>query len=394
MEWTPEKDKKLLELKERKLTYEDIAKEMETTLNSVAKRLQKLRQKPRAERVKGVEEYKYKESHEIMPDGSHKSDKLVWMDDKKKKDANFLLDAHGFDADAWDLTKAENNIWNGYSKQDGIMTLYSSRISAKPKVLKFDWTRLHNLIEQKPSIHVDRISYVGGDRYLVIPLFDLHFGINDCEHYKPTQAKVLNLLDKTYKETLIILGSDLFHHNDHRNRTASGREIEHADMTIAWEEAEKFYSPILHQSLKNSEKVSVMFVKGNHSESLEWAFTKMIKKAFPQLHVDDSFRERKAHLMGRIMIGSTHGDKANLNKIAELFTTEFPLLWAQAKTREVLCGDKHHEEVKDKGGIVVRQFSTRNKTDKYHDDYGYTAAHKRFQVLEYSEEELEHIYIV
>ena len=85
-----------------------------------------------------LEKLKYKSTEEICQDGTHKSDKLLRMDSNQSKDPRFLLEAHGFNADEWELLSAKNNIWNTYSKQDGINTLYSSKIVAKPKIKSFD----------------------------------------------------------------------------------------------------------------------------------------------------------------------------------------------------------------------------------------------------------------
>lgn len=335
----------------------------------------------------------YKEKHEIKPDGSHYSDRLVYMSEEEKKDITFILKAHGYDPETWELTKAESNIWNTNDKVHGIQTLYSSRITVKPKVNGVDWDKLIEVIKTVPAVTVKPKYIPGEEKYLNIPLFDMHFGISDYEHYKTTQAKVLNKLKNGYEEVLLIIGSDLFHHNDHRNRTASGREIEHADMSKAWEDAAKFYEPILHEALKTSGKVTGVFVKGNHSESLEWAFTKYLEARFPQITFNTEFKERKVHMLGNVMIATTHGDKAR-KRLNELFPAEFPLEWSKAKTRELFIGHLHTEEVIDKGGLVQRALSTRNKTDKWHEDNGYTTSHKRFQVFEYSRNEIENIYFV
>lgn len=338
-------------------------------------------------------ETKYKESIEIHTDGSQSSNRLLRMSNEDTKDADYLLRAHGYASNKWEITSAKSNIWNAYSDKSGIMQLYSSKISVKPKQDGIDWDKLIKVIQNTPPVIVE-YGYVpiNGD-YLNVPLFDMHFGINNYEHYKPTQAKVISILSKGHKEALFIIGSDLFHHNDHRNRTASGREIEHADMSKAWEEAAKFYEPLLHEAIRTCRKVTGIFTKGNHSESLEWAFAKYLGARFPQITFDTRFRERKVHMLGNVFVGSTHGDKGK-KRLGELFSTEFPIQWSQAKTREVYTGHEHHETVEDKGGLVFRQLSTRNKVDQYHDDYGYTASHKRFQVFEYSEDELEHIYFV
>src|SRR5699024_1633244 len=98
---------------------------------------------------------------------------------------------------------------------------------------------------------------------------------------------------------------------------------------------------------------------------------------------DDSLKERKVHMLGSNFVGATHGDKKRLQNLAENFATEFPQQWSVAKSRTVMTGHLHHERVIEKGGIILRQLGTRVPTDRYHDENGYTTAHKRFQIHEY-----------
>jgi RNase P protein component len=58
----------------------------------------------------------------------------------------------------WELISARNNIWNVYSKQDGVQTLYSSKIVVKPKVngVSFEEIEKHfdNMLENyNTTIH-------------------------------------------------------------------------------------------------------------------------------------------------------------------------------------------------------------------------------------------------
>lgn len=392
MKWTDEEHNHLIELIKTNGTKWKLVSELMSKRFKKEFRYEQVRARYRMNSDK-QETIEYKEATEILADGSHKSDKLLRMSSEQLKDTAFLLKGHGYDPTKWEIVNAKSSIWNQHNKQDGTITLYSSKITVKPILSGMDWDKLIEVVENVSSVFVKPKYIPGEERYLNIPLYDMHFGISDYNHYLPTQAKVLNVLKNQYKETLFIIGSDLFHHNDHRNRTASGREIEHADMSKAWEDAAKFYEPILHEALKNSGKVTGMFIKGNHSESLEWAFTKYLQARFPQITFDTNFKERKVHMMGDIMIAATHGDKAR-KRLNENFATEFPIEWSQATTRELFIGHLHTEEVIDKGGILQRALSTRNKVDSWHDDHGYTASHKRFQLFEYSRNEIEHIHFV
>ncbi|NIK12859.1 hypothetical protein [Alkalibacillus almallahensis] len=336
----------------------------------------------------------YKETVEINQDGTQTSDKLVELSEMDMKDEEAVLKAHGYDPVEWQISKATSSKWHHHNKQDGTKTLYASKVVVKKQREQFDFDKLIDIVTQTPQVTV-KPKYINHySHYLNIPLFDMHFGVSDYEHYKSTQAKILNLLNRQYKEVLLLIGSDLFHHNDHRNRTASTREIEHADMVEAWQDAITFYDPIIKEAIKRSGKVTAMYIKGNHDESLSWGFIKYLEAKYPHLEVDADFRERKVHMLGNNFVGANHGDKKKEKDLAENFATEFAEQWAKASNRDVFVGHLHSEWVLDKGGVMIRRLPTRNKIDQWHDDHGYTTAHKRFQVYEYTENDLETIYYV
>lgn len=390
--WTPEEDAKLKELSGIG-TYAEIARmltdqfNMEITSEAVRKRTKKLGISTKAPPLD------YKTTTEILADGSHKSDKLLRMSEEQSKDVNYLLEAHGYDIDTWELVSARNNIWNVYSKQDGVQTLYSSKITVKPKQNAFDWDAVIKKIETVQPVEVVP-GYEPSDKYLNIPLFDMHFGIGDYEYYKETQQDIMSLVSAGYKEVLFIIGQDLLHNDDFRGRTSSGREIEKVNMERAWEDAMLFYMPVIELALEKCQTVKVIYSKGNHDESMSWAFVKCLQARYPQVQFDTRFKERKVHMLGYNFIGINHGDKKKEINLTENFSTEFPLEWSRAKTREIFTGHLHAERVIDKSGAVIRRMPTGNETDDWHDDYGYTTAHKRFEVFEYTEDKVLRIHYV
>lgn len=335
----------------------------------------------------------YKETVEILADGSHKSDKLLRMSANEAKDVNYLLEAHGFDKEAWELVTAKNNIWNVHDKINGISTLYSSKITVKPKINGVNWDKL---IEKIENIQPKTIKpkYIEGNDYLNLPLFDMHFGISDYDYYKPTQQRIAGLLEKGYKGVLFIIGQDMLHNDNFKGQTANGTPIDKVDMEKAWDDAWLFYSSLIELALEKCQHVKVMYSRGNHDESMSWAFVKALKVRYPQADIDTKFQERKVHMLGLNFIGINHGDKKKQDNLTENFATEFLHEWAKAKTRTVFTGHLHAERVVDKGGIILRRMPTGNKIDGYHDDHGYTTAHKRFQIHEYSYEEELRIHYV
>lgn len=338
---------------------------------------------------------RYKTTVKRNEDGTVEIDQLIEISKEKLKDDKYILQAHGYDSDKWEITSHKFSMWNHHNKQDGTVTLYASKITVKPKEDKFTLEDLAESFKNIKPININIPKYkIKEKRLLEIPLFDQHFGISDYEYYKSTQTKIHHLIiSKVWEEILFVIGSDMLHHNDHRNRTASGREIQHTDIIQAWEDARKFYEPLIEKSLKQCNKLKIIYKKGNHDESLSWSFVQMLKARFPQAEYDDEFEERKIHTFGKVFIGFTHGDKGK-KKLHNIFPVEFPKEWANAIVREIHTGHFHREDGIDEFGTMVRTLATKNKTDKWHKDNAYVGAHKRFMIFEYSESELESIHYV
>lgn len=312
-------------------------------------------------------------------------EKRVSLDEKIIKDQQILHDV---------------NLGLGYDMKKATV-----QYNAQTKEIEKVWARIdensssiNQLIEAikevKPiQVEIDPIE-VKEKRLLEIPLFDSHFGISDYEYYKPTQSKIMDKLSsRKWEEVLIILGQDLLHTDNFKGQTANGTMIGEIDLVKAWDDAHKFYGPMIEMSIKQAKKIKIIYSPGNHDHSMSWAFVQFIKALYPQVTYDDSLEERKVHTFESIFIGTTHGEK-NRKNLHNIFPVEFPIEWSKAKVRELHFGHYHLEDAKDVYGMMVRTLATRNKTDKWHKDNGYVGAHKRFMLFEYSEDNLESIHYV
>lgn len=340
------------------------------------------------------EEVNYKETTEILADGSHRSDKLVRMSSEQSKDVNYLLSAHGFDSQTWELVNARNNIWNVYSQQDGIQCLYSSKITVKPKVTGFDVDKF--LEKAKSKIQPEYIEHkiTDGQGLLEIPLFDMHFGVNTYDNYLTVRDKILTKIrSRKWDTILIILGQDLLHNNGFDGKTSSGTPIEKVDMDKAWADAFRFYSELIYVAQNSSNNVHCTYSIANHDDSMSWAFTKCLEVKFPDVEFDCSKKVRKAFVWNDVFIGYSHGHKGH-NRLHENFLSDFGRLMACANVVEIHTGHLHTEAAKDKFGVLVRTLSTKGKTDDWHEDNGFVGSHKRFQLFEYYPSELVAIYYI
>lgn len=216
---------------------------------------------------------------------------------------------------------------------------------------------------------------------LEIPLFDQHFPLDDHIGVFVELSRIIE--SKNWEEINVIVGQDLFHNDDMRGRTSSGRPIEKVDMVKAWELARIFFTSVLKLCIEHGQTVKVIYSKGNHDESMAWAFVQMLKAMFPQAEFNDTFDQRKCISWRNCFIGITHGHmkKSSMTDLRGQFTIQFPIEFANATVREIHTGHLHHEEDKDIYGVMVRRLSRNGTDDTWSDDEGYVGSNKRFMIF-------------
>ncbi|ALY08057.1 hypothetical protein BhaS171_00001 [Bacillus phage vB_BhaS-171] len=400
MEWTEELDKKLLSLKDSGMTYEDIAKEMDTTLNSVAKRLQKIRgkNKPLSERVQGAEEFKYNSSHEVMPDGSHKSDKLLWMDDEKKKDVNFLLQAHGYDPEEWELISARNNIWNTNDKENGVQTLYSSTIKAKPRTKVFGTADVKEIVNDlmknyQPPIYKP-LRYDDNGRLLEVNISDLHLnklGYKQGE-YDHNQAKkiffhVINdVMTRTqgmkFEKVLFIWSHDFFNIDNLAKTTTGGTP---QDVSQRYSDMYKMGKRMLIEGidlLRQIAPLETVQVGANHDRLTSYTMSEVLDAWYrndENVTIDNDPLHRKYRRFGKCLIGFSHGDKEK-KRLGKVMPSEARQDWGETLFSEIHAAHLHSEQaVKEENGVIVRYLSSPSGTDTWHFESGYVESIRKTQ---------------
>jgi hypothetical protein len=230
---------------------------------------------------------------------------------------------------------------------------------------------------------------------LEIPLWDTHLGIADAEWYSQTvEETIWHIQSRHWKKILIPIGQDLFHNDDFRGGTSSGKQIEKVDMVKAWEDAKTIFYSLIEEAQRNADEVEIVYIRGNHDESMTWAFTQLLKERYG--NTDDSLDYKKVRTFGRCFIGLTHGNgkKSNARDLRGQFTVRFPVQFASSDVREIHAGHIHHEKEVDEYGVMVRRLCTGNKQDEWSDSEGFEGALKRFMLFDWSETKLSGIYYV
>lgn len=316
-------------------------------------------------------------------DGTQTSTVLMRLKHEPDKSPRTMLELTGYDPDKFDLISSQYKVYEQHSTEDGTQPQYSITVKVKPKS-NISVLELSGIINS--SINQIRLERTSGTskRMLVIPLYDLHFGINSYDKMMPYLDEIITIINNHPFEKIVIeVGGDLLHSDFlATTKTVKGTQLDHVDSKKAWFEATEFVKNVVESSIKNSENTELRAIGGNHDFDIQWCFIEMIKARYPQLTVFNPGTYRQAFTYGKVGIMLAHGDCAKA-KLSQLFANEYQEAWSSSNWREVHTGHFHTEVVKDDGGSIQRQFGTPKPSDGYEIKNGYTMGQKTLKVLEY-----------
>ena len=319
-------------------------------------------------------------------DGTQSSSTILEIMKGQELTPEDILRAHHFDVSKWELVRNTSNFWK--SKPES--TLYQSKVIVRPKT-GIDVSELVGIINKdvKP---IKFANIKSGEHSLVITLADLHFGIMTFSDMRHVLDQLVSLVSKGYKTIDILMLGDTFHSDFvNKSETVNGTMLDEVNMPQAIEDAKSFFYLLIKSCIENSKNTEIKFVGGNHSFSLEYMFTEVLKAMFPQVDIDLNNRYRSAFMLDNVAIMMLHGDVA-VKKAPMLFATEYSKLWGKAKHRFIFSGHYHYEHVKDDSGCVTYQVGTPKKSDNYELKNGYTMANHKQEAFEFTANDLHAVY--
>ncbi len=308
----------------------------------------------------------YKSEQSINKDGTYTSDKLICIKEDELKNPISLLKAHGFDIREWELVSARNNIWNVYSKQDGIQELYSSKIVVKPKEQTIDYDRINewfDKLDRKYSLPVIKTSneYLKGNKCLLIDIADLHLNLQatmfstgneyNCEIAEKlffyVISDILSRVEKyQFNKIIFCIGGDMLNGDNLLGSTTKGTPQD-SDL-LYFDAVEKLYAMTIKATdiLKQKAPVDVIYISGNHDELSGYKLAKFIDAWFrndENVTVDYSPLPRKYVKFGRTLFAFAHD--GNIKTLPRLIADEARKYWSDIDTTEVFLQHLHTEQV-------------------------------------------------
>lgn len=375
MKWTNEDKHKIARLVILGLSDSQIAERMGKTHAAV-----------KHYRQRHATDFKIEDAKEVTTDenGMQTTKVLMRLKHEPDKSPRTMLKLTGYNPDKWDLISSQYKVYEQHSTEDGTIPQYSITVKTRPKS-NVSILELSGIINR--NIKQTRLKRTRSTlkRMLVIPLYDLHFGINNYDNMVPYLDEIRTIIKShPLQKTVIEVGGDLLHSDFLKTtKTVKGTQLDHVDMINAWKDASHFIKDIIEASIENSETAELRAIGGNHDFSMQWGFIEMVKARYPQLNVFNPGTYRQVFTYGKVAIMMAHGDTAKA-KLSQLFANEYPDEWSNSIWREVHWGHFHTETVKDDGGAIQRQFGTPKQADNYEIKNGYTMGAKTLKLLEYT----------
>ena len=353
----------------------------------IAERMGKTRAAVKHYRQRHLANAKIEDSKEITTEanGTQTATVLMRLRHEPDKSPRTMMTLTGYDPDKFDLISSQYKVYEQHSTEDGTVPQYSITVKVRPKA-DISVLELTNIINHEVKQKCLERTSATLKHMLVVPLYDLHFGINNYDNMKPYLEKIQTIIHSHSLQKIVIeIGGDLLHSDYLRTtKTVKGTQLDHIDSIQAWKDAAHFVKDIVELSIKNSETTELRAIGGNHDFDMQWAFVEMIRSRYPQLLVFNPGTYRQVFTYGQVAIMMAHGDTAKA-KLSQLFANEYPMEWSNSIWRETHWGHFHTETVKDDGGTIQRQFGTPKPADGYEIKNGYTMNQHILKILEYDE---------
>lgn len=344
----------------------------------------------------------------LNKDGSQTRNALLFLSEEQIKTPKLLLEAHGYDYNLFELVNSKNSMWHQKSNTDGLHTLYCSKITVKPRTeisLEQVEEIFKKLDREKTNIFKTSspIYITSEDNYdcFVLNFFDIHFAklahseeTGEEYNYKIAQKRMIDSVleykdrfkNRKFKSIYFAIGQDYFNSEPTGATVGNTKQDNDIRYSVMFEKGVEALIDVIEVLKTMGDTIFIPLVQGNHSTYTEYYAAQFLKAWYrndDSVIIDASVIPRKYYKFGVNLFGFTHNSEEK-NRIYTLMQIESPQEWADTIERTWFTGHLHKEDVKEDGGVFIRQAPTMCSTDAWHKQKGYVGAIKRTQGFVYN----------
>lgn len=346
--------------------------------------------------------------------GSRITRRMLWLSEEDLEDDYRIMKLMGFSPTKWRLVycKRRRAFWNTTVKNrnwEGVKHTNESYM-CEVKVSPIDGGLTENAIQEvfnnlaAPPMYIYRVGNKNG-LLLEFPVMDLHLGKlawgeeSDTDYdLKIAEKLFVGLIEDIMEQIqeygiavekiVFPIGQDFFHFDTQNGTTSKGTQL---DTDTRWAKMfEKGLNMLIWAitNLASIAPVDVLWVPGNHDKMTSYYVTMATWAWFREhdhVNVDTSPKPRKYLRWGRNLIGWAHGADEK-RRIGELMQVEQAENWGKTKFREFHLGHLHSEQVRESGGVIIRNLPSITAGDSWHKDMGFVGAIRRAQAILWDKE--------
>lgn len=388
-----DKAETILDLKEQGLTWAQIAERLGEKGQKGVERVRSTAR--RSKRYKEMQSKNEEKKSRYFADGSISSSINIRRECKQLFTPEELIELHGFNPKDFQLKSVTSNEWTTPTNGETYYN-YQSKIIVAPIIKKE--IGIEEIKEFFSDIKPKKIELSCDELpkdYLLIPLADMHFGLNSDKDYEVLRREIADKILNQYEEILFTMHGDYFHVDNFLNTTEKGTRIDDVDFKAGVKAGYNFLLPLLELALENSPNVKVVYLKGNHAPSIDYMFISGLERMYPQIEFDTSLNEFKHAWLGMHSIFMHHGDKVkNPNKLVEIMVSHFGKEWGESQSRYLITGHFHHEKSLSFAGLTWYQLQSPSKHSSYDKMYGYNTTESGQMLFEFTETKRSAIYYI
>jgi hypothetical protein len=237
------------------------------------------------------------------------------------------------------------------------------------------------------------------DLMAVYPLGDPHVGLlawkketgadfdlKICEDLMVGAMRDLVLRGPRTKRAMVLNLGDFYHFDTSAQRTTKGEhtlDVDGRSPKVLAVGLRIMYT-LIDAALEHHDEVLVDCRIGNHDGHTSLMLSLALGAHYrnePRVVIPPTIRHRAYYEFGKVMIGTTHGDRAKGQDLESLMAAEEPEMWGRTRHRYILCGHIHHSVVKEYRGCKIESFRTLAGRDGWHASSGYVSGRDMHRIV-------------
>lgn len=342
----------------------------------------------------------YSTETSINKDGSISSKRLIEMNDEDAKSPEFVLKAHGFNPNEWQIVSVRNTIRQAISQAEGVRTLYASFLTVKPIALNeipfSKWEEWFRTLDRQYESPFYRANIkVEGNNLLLIDMADVHLNMlatmfstgneYNCEIAERLFFNVIydiigrvRVRNYNFKKILFCIGGDMLNGDGINGATTKGTP-QYSD-TMYFDACKKLFEMLVTaiDLLKEEFQaiIEVIHIPGNHDEQTGFHLAMNLNAWYRHdldVVVDYSPLPRKYTVFGKTLFAFSH-DGGNVKKLPQLIADEARQYWSEVDNTEVFLQHLHCESIlMEENNMRIQRLPTISAKSKWTNDKGYNS---------------------